>query len=81
MITLKMHSNQIHQRPDGGVFVCPACLEDTYVFYAACPNCGADTFEARHVATSGLEGRLCYFRMGWPEMDILSHQRLKEKRG
>lgn len=78
MITLRVSGPFKHKDPTGGTIVCPECLEDAYIFYAACPECGADTFEARNMAADGLEGRLTYYRAGWPEMDKLAHQRLKE---
>lgn len=80
MLTIKISTVATNKDPRGGLIICPGCLEDTYIFYAACPECGSDIFEPKHVTNNGVHGRLNYHILGWPEMDKMAHERLYELR-
>ena len=81
MLTIKVFRlAQKQKRLEGGTFICPGCLSETYIFYAQCPMCQDSTFEARNTVNKGLQGRLSYYMTGWPTMDRLAHDRLRELR-
>ena len=66
-------------------FICPNCLEDLAFLtdnfnFKCCQFCKYDISESKMALDSGVSGRFIYHTMGWPKMDRLARERLKELR-
>lgn len=80
MITLKITSAITDADIRGALIICPHCLEDVFAYQKACMECGGDIYEANALISDGIESRFVYHRVGWPAMDRMARDRLKEKR-